>query len=165
MSTVNAEEPEKKRSVSRKPLATAKPIGDAVYPFRSDERPFIVGIGASAGGLEALSLLLPSLPKNLGLTYVVVQHLSPTYRSMMAQLLGRETTMPVRDIEDGMLPEANTVYITPPNRNLTLLGGSLPARRTHQGINAQAIGQPFLRLTGRGSRRIDDRHHPVRHRL
>lgn len=123
MSTVNAEEPEKKRSVSRKPLATAKPIGDAVYPFRSDERPFIVGIGASAGGLEALSLLLPSLPKNLGLTYVVVQHLSPTYRSMMAQLLGRETTMPVRDIEDGMLPEANTVYITPPNRNLTLLAG------------------------------------------
>ncbi len=88
-----------------------------------DERPFIVGIGASAGGLEALSQLFPNLPKNLGLSYVVVQHLSPTYRSMMAQLLGRETTMPVRDIEDGIKPEANTVYITPPNRNLTLTGG------------------------------------------
>ena len=124
MSIGNAEEPGKRRSVSKKPLlAAAKPVGDAVHPVRSDERPFIIGIGASAGGLEALSLLLPSLPKNLGLTYVVVQHLSPTYRSMMAQLLGRETTMPVLDIEDGMLPEANTVYITPPNRNLTLQAG------------------------------------------
>jgi two-component system CheB/CheR fusion protein len=89
----------------------------------SDERLFIVGIGASAGGLEALSQLFPNLPKDLGLSYVVVQHLSPTYRSMMAQLLGRETTMPVKDIEDGAKPEPNTVYITPPNRNVTLAGG------------------------------------------
>jgi two-component system CheB/CheR fusion protein len=99
------------------------PSGEDAHPAKADERPFIVGIGASAGGLEALSMLLPSLPKNLGLTYVVVQHLSPTYRSMMAQLLGRETTMPVRDIEDGTSPEPNTVYITPPNRNLTLVAG------------------------------------------
>ena len=90
---------------------------------RKTEQPFIVGVGASAGGLEALSQLFPNLPKDLGLTYVVVQHLSPTYRSMMAQLLGRETTMPVKDIEDGSRPEPNTVYITPPNRNLTLAAG------------------------------------------
>ncbi len=54
---------------------------------------------------------------------MVVQHLSPTYRSMMAQLLGRETTMPVCDIEDGARPEPNTVYITPPNRNVTISAG------------------------------------------
>ncbi|MBV5333218.1 chemotaxis response regulator protein-glutamate methylesterase, partial [bacterium] len=71
---------------------------------KPEECPFIVGIGASAGGLEALSQLFPNLPKNLGLSYVVVQHLSPTYRSMMAQLLGRDTTMPVRDAEDGAKP-------------------------------------------------------------
>jgi two-component system CheB/CheR fusion protein len=130
----NAEEPKKRRAVSAPPLPTAKASGDEAHPVRSDERPFIVGIGASAGGLEALSLLLPGLPKNLGLSYVVVQHLSPTYRSMMSQLLGRETTMPVRDIEDGMLPEPNTVYITPPNRNLTLVAGHFrlvePARES-----------------------------------
>ena len=103
----------KKRASPKKAVApTALPV--------SDERPFIVGIGASAGGLEALSQLFPNLPKNLGLSYVVVQHLSPTYRSMMAHLLGRETTMPVRDIEDGSRPEPNTVYITPPNRNVSL---------------------------------------------
>jgi two-component system CheB/CheR fusion protein len=113
----------KKRAGSRKVkpvMVQSEPKSSAIKP---DERPFIIGIGASAGGLEALSQLFPNLPKNLGLTYVVVQHLSPTYRSMMAQLLGRETTMPVKDIEDGAAPEANTVYITPPNRNVTLTGG------------------------------------------
>jgi two-component system CheB/CheR fusion protein len=123
MSIISEEAPRKKRSYSRKLPVALKPGSEEAHAVRIDERPFIVGIGASAGGLEALSLLLPSLPKNLGLSYVVVQHLSPTYRSMMSQLLGRETTMPVRDIEDSMSPEPNTVYITPPNRNLTLLDG------------------------------------------
>ena len=83
----------------------------------------VVGIGASAGGLEALSQLLPRLPGDLGLSYVVVQHLSPTYRSMMAQLLSRETQMPVMEIQDNSRPEPNVVYITPPNRNVTLVDG------------------------------------------
>ena len=78
MTISNAEEPKKRRSVSRPPLPVAKAQGEEAHPVRNDERPFIVGIGASAGGLEALSLLLPGLPKNLGLSYVVVQHLSPT---------------------------------------------------------------------------------------
>lgn len=114
----------KKRAAPRKSmLAKAVPDEGGKEAGGIEERPFIVGIGASAGGLEALSQLFPNLPKNLGLTYVVVQHLSPTYRSMMAQLLGRETSMPVRDIEDGTMPEPNTVYITPPNRNVTLNAG------------------------------------------
>lgn len=113
--------PEKSPARSRKtPVARTTSKTIAAEPKAC---PFIVGIGASAGGLEALSQLFPNLPKTLGLTYVVVQHLSPTYRSMMAQLLGRDTTMPVRDAEDGARPEPNTVYITPPNRNITLSGG------------------------------------------
>ncbi|MBL8392728.1 MAG: PAS domain-containing protein, partial [Candidatus Accumulibacter sp.] len=134
MSIASAEEPKKRRTNIRRPATLAKTADTEGQHAREDERPFIIGIGASAGGLEALSLLLPGLPKNLGLSYVVVQHLSPTYRSMMSQLLGRETTMPVRDIEDGMSPEPNTVYITPPNRNLTLLAGNFrlvePARES-----------------------------------
>ena len=118
-------EPLKKKSTRAKKVSPAIPLAaeNPMSMARPEERPFIIGIGASAGGLEALSQLFPNLPKNLGLTYVVVQHLSPTYRSMMAQLLGRETTMPVKDIEDGAIPEPNTVYITPPNRNVTLNGG------------------------------------------
>ena len=118
-------EPIKKKRASSKKLVlvTEPPPESKTTNTDADTRPFIIGIGASAGGLEALSQLFPNLPKNLGLTYVVVQHLSPTYRSMMAQLLSRETTMLVRDIEDGTKPEPNTVYITPPNRNVTLNGG------------------------------------------
>jgi two-component system, chemotaxis family, CheB/CheR fusion protein len=100
------------------PDPAAMPGGSA-----TPARRFVVGIGASAGGLEALSALLPHLPCDLGLTYVVVQHLSPTYRSMLAQLLGRETSMTVKDIEDDGEPAPNTVYITPANRNLLVQDG------------------------------------------
>ena len=81
-------------------------------------RQFIVAIGASAGGLEALSVLISHLPTDLNVPFVVLQHLSPTYRSMLAQLLGRETSMPVLEIEEGMAPMPNSIYTTPPNRNL-----------------------------------------------
>ncbi len=82
------------------------------------KRQFIVAIGASAGGLEALSALISHLPTDLNTPFVILQHLSPTYRSMLAQLLGRETTMQVLEIEDGMVPAPNCIYTTPPNRNL-----------------------------------------------
>lgn len=83
----------------------------------------IVGIGASAGGLEALTKLIACLPVNLGLCYVVVQHVSPTHRSMLAQLLGRETAMPVKEVEEGESPGVDVIYITPPNSNLSLRDG------------------------------------------
>lgn len=81
---------------------------------------YVVGIGSSAGGLEALTQLLPALPTGLGLRYVVVQHMSPHRRSMMAQLLGRSTAMPVREVVDGEPPAADTVLITPPNCHVRL---------------------------------------------
>ena len=91
---------------------------------KNADRPrYIVGIGASAGGLEALNALIGALPSDLGLCYVVVQHLSPTYRSMLVQLLGRETTIEVKEIEDGAEPRPDAVFITPPNRNLILQAG------------------------------------------
>ena len=86
-------------------------------------RPYLVGIGASAGGLEALSKLIGALPTDLGLAYAVIQHLSPTHRSMMAQLLGRETAMAVKEITSGMVPEPNVIYVTPPSSNMVLRDG------------------------------------------
>ena len=86
-------------------------------------RPYLVGIGASAGGLEALSKLIGALPTDLGLAYAVIQHLSPTHRSMMAQLLGRETAMAVKEVVSGMLPEPNVIYVTPPSSNMVLRDG------------------------------------------
>lgn len=86
-------------------------------------RPFLVGIGASAGGLEALSNLIAALPADLGLAYVLIQHLSPTHRSMMVQLLSRETAMAVQEVVDGIVPEINTIYVAPPGSNVMLNEG------------------------------------------
>ncbi len=86
----------------------------------------IVGLGASAGGLEALRLFLSNLPpEHNNIAYVVVQHLSPTHKSMMRELLARETTFDVLEIQSGLLPKANTVYITPPDRDVVLKNGLL----------------------------------------
>ncbi len=84
-----------------------------------ETRPHVVGIGSSAGGLEALSQFVSGLPFGLDCIYVVAQHMSPSHRSMMAEILARETTIPVRELCDGELPETNVVYIIPPGVNLT----------------------------------------------
>jgi two-component system CheB/CheR fusion protein len=85
----------------------------------------IVGIGASAGGLEATQQLLRALPPNLGMAFVVIQHLSPTYESMLADILSRSTAMPVVEVHDEPAVEPNHVYVIPPNRSMSLSGGKL----------------------------------------
>lgn len=80
----------------------------------------IVGIGASAGGLEALEEFFRSIPDDSQLAFVVVQHLSPDYKSLMVELLSKYTSMPVKRAEDGMEVEANSVYLIPPRKNLKI---------------------------------------------
>ncbi len=87
--------------------------------------PTIVGIGASAGGLEALELFLKNVPPESGLSFVIVQHLDPTHKGIMGELLQRSTTMPVAQITDRMLVEPDHVYIIPPNSDLSILHGVL----------------------------------------
>ncbi|MFA7291315.1 MAG: chemotaxis protein CheB [Rhodocyclaceae bacterium] len=105
---------------------------------------YVVGIGASAGGLEALTALISHLPINLGISYVVIQHLSPTYRSMMAQLLGRDTEMPVREAEDGAPLEADTIFIAPANHNLTLHGDTFRLVETPREVVPKPSVNVFL---------------------
>ncbi len=80
----------------------------------------IVGIGASAGGLEALEKLFSSLPSNLGMSYVVIQHLSPDFKSHMDDLLRRVTEMPVEMVSNGMVVEPNRVYLIPPKSEMVI---------------------------------------------
>jgi two-component system CheB/CheR fusion protein len=86
---------------------------------------FYVGVGASAGGLEALEAFFTHMPANSGMAFIVIQHLSPDYKSMMVELLSKRTEMPVRRAEEGMLVEANTVYLIPPKKNLSIFHGKL----------------------------------------
>ncbi|WP_434735350.1 chemotaxis protein CheB [Accumulibacter sp.] len=85
----------------------------------------IVGIGASAGGLEALEQFLSHVPPASGLAHVVVQHLDPNHKGIMVELLQRATTLPVRQVTDRLTVEPNHVYVIPPNRDLSILHGVL----------------------------------------
>lgn len=86
---------------------------------------YVVGLGASAGGLEALERVFDHLPSNTGCAFVVIQHLSADHKSLMAELLSRHTSMPVYRAEDGMRVEPNTVYLITPSFNLELEGKHL----------------------------------------
>lgn len=85
----------------------------------------IVGIGASAGGLEAFRRLLGNLPGDTGMAYVLVQHLDPSHESILAELLSEATSMPVREIKGDAPVEPNHVYVIPPSKGLILVDGML----------------------------------------
>ena len=91
-----------------------RPKRDAINGFP------IVGIGASAGGLEALEAFLAPMPADTGMAFVVIQHLSPKYKSMMADILQRATAMKVTPIEDGTRIEPNRVYLNVPDKETAL---------------------------------------------
>ena len=98
----------------------------------------IIAIGASAGGLEAVSHLFDAMtkaaPGKTGMAFIVVQHLDPTHKSLMAELLAEHTTMPVAEASDGALLLADTVTVIPPGRYLTYRNGALflsPAQVDH----------------------------------
>ncbi len=80
----------------------------------------VVGVGASAGGLEAFEQLLRSLPNDTGLAFVLVQHLAPKHESMLSELLAKATRMPVVEVTQGMRVQGNHVYVIPPNADMSI---------------------------------------------
>ena len=85
----------------------------------------VVGLGASAGGLEALQQFLANVPPASGLAYIVVQHLDPTHKAMLTELLQRSTAMPVHEATGSMRVIPDAVFVIPPSTELTLVGGRL----------------------------------------
>ena len=85
----------------------------------------IVGIGASAGGLEALEQFLSNVPENSGMAYVVIQHMDPTQKGMLPELLQRITKMKVFQVKDRMAVKSNCVYVIPPNKSMSIFKGAL----------------------------------------
>ena len=144
-------------------------------PSTSCQPTYIVGIGASAGGLEALERLFDKMPTNTGMAFVVVQHLSPDFKSLMDELLSRRTTLPVRRVENGMVVEPNSIYLIPPRQEMIFSDGKLLLTEMdpHQGLTlpidyffrslAQGCGRNAIAIvlsgTGSdGSRGIQDVH-------
>ena len=100
--------------LSRRPLPAHGPSDFAV-----------VGIGASAGGLDACTKLVAALPAGIGMAFILIQHLDPTHKSMLVDLLAGHTSMTVRQAADGMLLEREHLYIIPPGAYLSVGGGAL----------------------------------------
>jgi two-component system CheB/CheR fusion protein len=85
----------------------------------------VVGVGASAGGLDAFTQLLRALPPETGMAFVLVQHLAPSHPSALAELLSRATKMPVAEVLDAWVVEPNRVYVIPPGRGMVIAQGTL----------------------------------------
>jgi two-component system CheB/CheR fusion protein len=107
---------------SKKERRTKKSEPTVAHSF---EKFPIVGIGASAGGLEAILQLFAALPSNTDLAFVIVQHLDPHRETQMAEILSRITSMTVHLIKDGEQVKPNHVYVIPPGHHLVFSNGTL----------------------------------------
>lgn len=117
---------EKKSRKARALRKQASTAPHATAPAQSTPEPIsIVALGGSAGGLEAYETFFRNMPDASGLAFVLVPHLDPGHASLLTEILQRCTAMPVREAQDQMVVAANTVYIVPPNRDMTILRGSL----------------------------------------
>ncbi len=119
---------------------------------KNDTRPVpghpfvVVGIGASAGGLEALTALLSKLPINTGMAYVVVQHLSPTHESLLPAILAKATQIPVSQVNRNHLIKPDNIYIIAPNTVLELNAGFLKPSPRGSGHTDRVIDHFFKSL-------------------
>lgn len=98
---------------------------DNIVPSRGYQMTPMVGLGGSAGGIQALTEFFKAMPSDSGMVFVVILHLSPTHHSTMAELLGRTTKMPVVEATDGQKVEPNHVYVIPPGKHITAVDGHL----------------------------------------
>ncbi|MEO6324464.1 MAG: chemotaxis protein CheB, partial [Thermoanaerobaculia bacterium] len=107
------------------PAAEEPMAGPLEEPTRPEvaRRFAVVGVGASAGGLEAFTQLLSHTPPETGMAFVLISHLDPAHESMLDEILGRATAMPVRQVTDGMALAPNSVYVIPPNFGMELAEG------------------------------------------
>src|SRR5262249_48966054 len=98
------------------PVEDAAPIKEDP-PVPRDQEPWfpVVGIGSSAGGLEALEQFLSNVQRHSGMAFVIIQHLDPTHKGAMVELLKRASSIPVVQVEDGQRVEPDNVYVIPPN--------------------------------------------------
>jgi two-component system CheB/CheR fusion protein len=105
----------------------------------------VVGIGASAGGLEALEQFLINVPDDSGMAYVIIQHLDPTQKGMLPELLQRISKMKVFQVKDRMVVKPNCVYVIPPNKSMSIMDGVL---RLYKPLEIRGLRLPvdfFLR--------------------
>ena len=139
-----------RKAAPRKDTAGAKALPpDAEGTSRPRTTLPIIGIGASAGGLEAFEAFFIAMPADAGLAFILVPHLDPTHISIMPELIQKRTRMQVLQIKDGMRLEPNTVYVVPPNQDLALLNSTLQLMELRRPRGANLPIDRFLRSLAR----------------
>lgn len=115
------------KKITLKKKAVKKTAKVSLKPNSVDKKKnlFIAGIGASAGGLEALKVFFDNAPSDSGIAFIIVQHLDPMHKSLLSELLSEHTKMKVSEVTDGIKVKPNCVYIIPPNKDLRILNGIL----------------------------------------
>ena len=116
----------------------------------------IVAIGASAGGIEALSELMANLPSDTGMAFVLIQHLDPKHHSLLTELLSRKTAMVVTEVSDGLAAKANHVYVIPPNAMMSIVHQTLHLSAREESRGAHMSVDHFMRALAeqKGNRAI-----------
>ncbi|MFK7837405.1 MAG: chemotaxis protein CheB [Sulfitobacter sp.] len=121
----------------------AQTIQDASAAARSigkvDQSFYLIGVGASAGGLDAIKQMISQVQPGFPHSLVIVQHISPDYKSLMSEILGRETSLPVHEVTDNMAVEAGHIYLIPPRSNIVIQGTKADnAARLANGADGEA---------------------------
>jgi two-component system, chemotaxis family, CheB/CheR fusion protein len=105
----------------------------------------VVGVGASAGGLEAFEQLFSTVPLDIGMAFILVPHLDPSHASMMTELLKRVTKLEVKEAEDGMTVRPNCIHVIPPNRDISISDGTLNLEPLKKVLGVRLPIDSFLR--------------------
>lgn len=126
---------------ARPTKAQAEKPGEA-----TNKKPFIVGVGASAGGIEAFQELVSGLPDDAGIAWALIQHMAPDRESHLADILRRRTNLPLEDVKDGTPAQADHVYLIPPNTTLRIENGVFKVARAEREARRTPIDTFFLSL-------------------
>lgn len=121
------------------------PKSAASIPLSLSRPSHVIGVAASAGGLEALEHFFEQMPPDRGLAFVVVQHLSPDFRSLMDELLARHTKLAIYRVEEGMRVEQNSLYLIPPKKELVIREGCLHLMDRGEGLSPYLPADIFFR--------------------
>jgi chemotaxis response regulator CheB len=122
-------------------LSLRHPVASVVNPLEASFP--VVGVGASAGGLEAFTKFLEHLPLDTGMAFVLVQHLDPQHESVLSQILTRATSLPVHEVTNNLRVRPNNVYVIPPNSGLSI--------RATRGQSAAYFLRPWTTVAASGS--------------
>ena len=101
---------------------TAEDTGSARKIGQVDQSFYLIGVGASAGGLDAIKQMIGQVPQGFAHSLVIVQHISPDYKSLMSEILGRETSLPVLEVTDNMAVQSGHIFPNHPRTHIVIQG-------------------------------------------